>query len=93
MRFDTFVLFFNALSALTDAFVFCYFGAMTTIRFAKYADRLYEVHWYNLPTPLQKQLIAIMPNLQRPLYYRGLGMVTLDLVTFVNVKFNTCIHI
>lgn len=80
----TFVL--GSVTSLTDATVFCYCGAITTNNFSKYADRVFEFHWYDLPVPLQKQLIIILANTQRPLEYRGFGMVTLNLVTFVTVK-------
>lgn len=80
------------MDTLTYALVFCYCGAMTTDNFSKYVDRLYEIQWYNLPVPLQKQLIIIMANLQRPLFYQGFGMVTSNLSTFVNVKFNVNIY-
>lgn len=86
----TMVILLNCLLfALIDAFVYCYCGAMVTNSFSKYLDCLYENHWYNLPVPLQKQLIIVMANLQRPLYYQGFGMVTLNLATFVNVKLKT----
>lgn len=77
------------LSALTEAFVFCYFGTMTTDSFSKYVDRAYEIHWCNLPVRLQKQLITFLGILQQPLEYRGFGMVTLNTMTFVKVMLNT----
>lgn len=94
MKLSIVLLFLDVLIALSDPVIFCYCGAMTTDIFAKYVDRFYEVHWYDLPVPLQKHLIIIIANLQRPFDYRGFGMVTLNLVTFVNVKLNTyTIHI
>lgn len=76
-----------ALIALSEAFLFCYFGVMTTKSLSKYVDSIYEVHWYDIPVPLQKRLVVIMANLQRPQEYQGFGMMALNLVTFVKVKF------
>lgn len=86
MELNIIIFVVGSLAPLIDAFVYCYCGAMKTNWFMEYLDRLYDIRWYDLPVPLQKQLIIIIGNLQRPLEYQGLGMITLKLMTFVNVK-------
>lgn len=84
----TIILVISIVDALSYAFTFCYCGAMTAYSFSKYVDRLYETHRYNLPVQLQKHLIIIMANLQRPRFYQGFGMVVSNLTIFVNAKLN-----
>lgn len=86
LQLDIVIFILVTISALTDAYVFCYCGATTTMLFSEYADRLYEINSYDLPVPLQKQFVIILANLQRPVYYEGFGMVKLDLELFLNVK-------
>lgn len=67
-------------------FLYCYFGKSATDSYAKMADRLFESDWQKLPIELQKYLILMIANMQRPLYYHGFGIAALDLETFIKVK-------
>lgn len=64
----------------------CYWGAFTTNSFGKYANCLYGSQWHSLTISLQKYWTIILPNMQRPLFYNGFGVVPLDLKTFANVS-------
>lgn len=56
-------------------FLYCYFGKSAT-----------DSYWQKLPIELQKYLILMIANMQRPLYYHGFGIAVLDLETFIKVK-------
>lgn len=85
----------NVLAALfySTAYFFslCYGGEFTTNIFFKYGNRLYELEWLNLPVQLQKDVIVMMQNMQRPLIYSGFGLVELTFQSFTKVKSQTVI--
>lgn len=62
--------------------IFCYFGSTATSDFLKYSDCIYKLMWYDMPTKLQKTIIVVIGNDQRPIYFVGLRMFSLDLMTF-----------
>lgn len=78
--------------AVTDGFsrlfLFCFYGKFATDSFEKMSNCLYECNWQGLPIDLQKFFIIIVANSQKPLYYNGFGLTTLDLETFSKV--NAC---
>lgn len=76
-----------AMAALLTLFALCFFGKLATESYEEMADDLYEANWQLLPTRLQKHFIIMMANMQRPLYYHGLDVATLDLETFTQVSF------
>lgn len=79
------------ISALSYFWLNCYCGEFITNIFLKYADCLYKSQWYSLPVPLEKYWTIVMPNMQRTVFYDGLGMVRLNLNTFANVSPNPII--
>lgn len=69
--------------SLANLFGYCYFGRYATESFTLYiSDSLYNANWQNLPVELQKYIIIIMINAQKPKFYHGFGMVYLNLETF-----------
>lgn len=68
------------------AFLMCFFGKAATESFEKMSHCLYEFNWQQLPINLQKYLIVMIGNTQRPLYYQGLGICVLDLETFAKAS-------
>lgn len=72
---------------VADIFVYCYFGKIATYSFSKMADLLYELNWNELPIRHQKYVILMIANMQRPLYYHGFHVITLNLETFTKVMF------
>lgn len=78
-----------------NPFLYCFFGKITTDRYAKMADHLFEINWYKLPIKLQKYLILMIANMQRPLYFDGFGICKLDLGMFqtVRIVYFECIHL
>lgn len=73
---------------LLNLFVYCYFGKLATESFEQMADSLYESNWSNLPVRLQKYVLLIILNTQRPLRYHGFHLAYLDLETFSRVSFH-----
>lgn len=80
-----FVLMLVSINIL-NLFLYCFFGKMATDSFRDMANCLYRSNWQNLPIHLQKYIILMIGNAQRPLYYHGFGVVILDLETFTKVN-------
>lgn len=75
-----------------NVLVYCYFGNMATESYANMSDCLFNLNWHELPLKLQKYLIVMATNMQRPLYYHGFGVLYLNLPTFTSVRL-TILHI
>lgn len=58
---------------------------MATDSYLNMSSYLYESNWLNLPIDLQKKLVLMIGNMNRPLYYHGFGIVILELETFAKV--------
>lgn len=50
------------------------------------ADCLYDTNWQKLPIRLQKYVVLMIGNAQKPLYYHGFGVALLNLETFNGVS-------
>lgn len=77
-------------------FGYCYFGFLATESFGKMSDCIYnDIDWQKIPIELKKYIILMIANMQRPLYYHGFNVVTLELNTFcrVSVLFTHCFEI
>lgn len=79
---DLLAIFFG----LSTIFVYCLYGKIATQSFADMADCLYEFNWQTLPIGLQKYVILMMQNAQRPLHYHGSKLAVLNLETFCQVS-------
>lgn len=71
-----------------NLFMYCYFGMMATESFRNMAECLFESNWLELPIDLQKAILLMIQNIQKPIYYHGFGLSILNLQTFVNVNIN-----
>lgn len=69
-------------------FLYWYFGKRSTEYFEEMANCLYESNWPKLSIKLQKYLILMIANMQKPIYYHGLSIANLDLKTFNQVRIN-----
>lgn len=78
----------EAIISMSNLFVFCYFGALTTELFFEFGNYLYGNCWYELPIDLQNYVALIIINAQRPLNYHGSHIVYLNLKTFTKVRDN-----
>lgn len=85
--FDLFILFDAAMVCIQIQFFYCFFGKIATESFARMADCLYESNWLILKPKLQKYLVLMIGNAQRPVYYHGFGLATLNLETFAYVSY------
>lgn len=70
----------------SNIFLYCYYGKYSTESYEKMADILFESKWIKYPIYLQKYLILMITNTQRPLYYSGFGIAILNLETFSSVS-------
>lgn len=50
------------------------------------SDVLFEANWPNLSVGLQRHVLLMISNTQKPLYYDGFGIVILNLQTFTSVS-------
>lgn len=80
-----FVLMLVSINIL-NLFLYCFFGKMATDSFKEMSICLYKTNWQNLPIDLQKFVVLMIGNAQRPLYYHGFGVAILDLETFTKVR-------
>lgn len=72
-------------------FFYCYFGKVATNSFGDISDCIYyELNWQKLSLALRKYIILMLTNMQRPIYYHGFHVVTLDLNTFTRVSSDDC---
>lgn len=72
--------------ALSNLFLNCYLGKVSTESFQKMSVCLYETEWCKLRVELQKYFIIMIANTQKPLYYDGFSVITLNLETFCDVN-------
>lgn len=82
---DLFILLIGTGVSVLNLFVYCYYGAVATENCLQFASSMYESNWYKLPTNLQFFIIMKLRNTQRPLYYRGWKLISLNLDTFCKV--------
>ncbi|XP_055297981.1 odorant receptor 22c-like [Sitodiplosis mosellana] len=68
--------------SMSNLFVYCYFGKVATESYTKIPNYLYDANWQQVPVNLQKYIIVMIANGQRPLYYHGFGIAVLNLETF-----------
>lgn len=66
-------------------FLFCSVGSYTTENFSLFADISYESLWYKFPKDLKKYLQLIIADAQQPRIFSGLGITSLDMMTFTQV--------
>lgn len=71
-------------------FLYCYFGEMATESYENFANSLYEGRWQDLKPELQKYIIVMIANAQRPLEYHGFNVAVLSLETFAKVDISIC---
>lgn len=72
--------------SLFTLFLYCFYGKIATESFENMADCLFEANWEILPIQLQKYVVIMIGNAQRPLYYHGFNIAFLNLETFTKVS-------
>lgn len=63
-------------------FIYCYYGEAATNNYLNFADTVYEIDWFKLPSNLKGFVILMIQNAQKPIYYHGFNIVYLNLTTF-----------
>lgn len=84
--FDIFLLMIALSTSGLSLFLFCFFGKMATESYEKMSISLFECDWQNFSIDLQKYLLLMIGNSQRPLYFHGFWVITLDLETYSKVS-------
>lgn len=81
------IILLAATSTLSNLFIYCFFGEIATENYDQMGECLYfDSNWFNLPNKLQKYLVLMIANMQKPMYYHGFEVAKLDLRTFIQVK-------
>lgn len=75
---------------VTNLFVHCFCGKLANESYEDMIDCLYQSNWHELPIPLQKFLILMIGNAQRPVNYHGFGVAILNMETFITVSEHFC---
>lgn len=70
----------------SNLYVYCYFGKNSTDSYGIMSQFLFESNWFELSVELQRYVILMIGNTQRPLYYHGFGISILNLETFSTVR-------
>lgn len=84
--FEVVFLLLVASVALTDLFLYCYFGKLAAESYEKITDCLYNCNWPDLPNELRKYFVIMIANAQRPHYYVGFKLAILNLDTFCSAS-------
>lgn len=71
-------------------FLYCYAGSLTTSQFLRYGNISYESDWVEMPIELRKFIQILIADAQRPLIFRGLNLVDLNLAAFTKVNLIQC---
>lgn len=71
---------------MSNLFVYCYFGKLATECYELMSDCVFEMNWRKQPVQLRKHFILMIANMQRPVYYHGFDVATMDLRTFIKVN-------
>lgn len=68
-------------------FIYCYFGKIATDSFEKMSDFVYlKMEWHILAPKLQKYVVLMIENMQKPIFYHGFHVAVVDLNTFIRVR-------
>lgn len=76
----------GAIAAISNLFLWCFFGKLATESFQNMAHCMYQANWYGLQVKLQKYFMNMIRNAQIPQHYHGLKIVIMDLETFTTVS-------
>lgn len=71
---------------MAPLFLYCYYGKVASESCEKMADCLYGSNWRKLSIKLQKYVILMIADMQKPIYYHGFGFFNLDLKIFIAVS-------
>lgn len=81
------IILMAASTAISNLFAYCYFGQLATESFEQMAIYLYcSSNWLELPHKLQKYIVVMILNMQRPIHYHGFRVALLNLKTFIQVR-------
>lgn len=75
----------TTMTGILTLFLYCYFGQLATEGFIQMSNVLYDSNWSHQSVQLQKCIVFMMSNMQKPLYFNGFGVANLNMRTFISV--------
>lgn len=87
VNFEVIFLLLVASVALTDLFLYCYFGRVTTESYENMADNLFGCNWPDLPNELRQYFVIMIADAQRSCCYSGFKLALLNLEKFCSVNY------
>lgn len=85
VNFEVVFLLLVASVALTDLFLYCYFGKLAAESYEQTAVCFFECDWLELPKQFRQYFIIMIANAQQPHCYAGFKLAVLNLDTFCTV--------
>lgn len=85
LSIDVFLMSVAIFISSANLFIYCFAACKSTDQYLKLADLLYESTWPELPIDLQKIIVLMILEAQKPIYYHGLYLLELRLGTFMKV--------
>nr|XP_013189993.1 unnamed protein product [Amyelois transitella] len=74
--------------ALLNAYIYSYLGNELIIQSANVAQAAYDAEWTSWPVGLQKDLLFVIRNAQKPLALSAGGMAYMSMQTFAQALYN-----
>lgn len=65
--------------------LYCYVGSLTTSQFLRFGDISYESDWIKMPIAMRRFILLLIADAQRPIIFKGLSLIDLNLMTFTTV--------
>lgn len=87
MDIRIFIVLLSMVVNAGNVFLCCFVGSATKEIFWRYGDISYGSVWYQFPIRLQKYVLLIIVDAQRPRVFSGLGIIELNLIAFGKVLF------
>lgn len=85
MNSDTFVAINGTWCSLTIMYFFCYIAEDVCNKFEEIGNSIYQLNWFHYPPSVQKSLLIIIRQTQRPIRFHGYNVIFCDMPTFAKV--------
>lgn len=86
---EFFILIFASTVSIATTFPYCYYSAHVSLRMQAIGDSTYiSFAWYKFPASVQKNILLIIENSERPKIFSGYGTINCSLETFRKVVFS-----
>lgn len=79
----------NTVIGMSTLLLYCYFGKLASESYEAMPVCVYNMNWYEQPSQVQKYVILMIANMDKPICYHGFEVAELNMETFVKVD---CIY-